>query len=184
MYIYISIVYIHGFSSRWNMSRWVKFLSCSHCQDLCQQASWLLICCTRVNNQSEVRTASWHNSDMKLKLKNFHPRWVKYLVIYAHAHSATIMFFQLVTFSLVGSNSSRWRMSIDSNWLKRKLMSLSHGQAKDQLADLASDWLFTLVQPIRSRLACWPNSWQWLKLINFHPWSPLHQLTGNVQHRL
>ena len=28
-------------------------------------------------------------------------------------------------------------------------------------------WLFTLVQPIRSRLAFWPNSWQWLQLLNF-----------------
>ena len=37
--------------------------------------------------------------------------------------------------------------------LKRKLMSLSHGQEWGQLAELASDWLFTLVQPIRSQLA-------------------------------
>ena len=33
-----------------------KFMSCIHCQELCQQASWLLIGCTRVNNQSEART--------------------------------------------------------------------------------------------------------------------------------
>ena len=26
----------------------------SYCQDLCQQTSWLLIGCTRVNNQSDV----------------------------------------------------------------------------------------------------------------------------------
>ena len=32
-----------------------KLISCSHCQELCQQASWLLIGCTRVNNQSEAR---------------------------------------------------------------------------------------------------------------------------------
>ena len=32
------------------------FLSCS--QELCQQVSWLLIGYTRVNNQSEARTAS------------------------------------------------------------------------------------------------------------------------------
>ena len=38
--------------------------------------------------------------------------------------------------------------------LKRKLMSLSHGQELCQLAVLASDWLFTLVQPIRSRFVC------------------------------
>ena len=38
--------------------------------------------------------------------------------------------------------------------LEWKLMSLSHGQELGQLADLASDWLFTLVQPIRSQLAC------------------------------
>ena len=38
--------------------------------------------------------------------------------------------------------------------LKRKLMSLSNGQELGQLADLASDWLFTLLQPIRSHLAC------------------------------
>ena len=36
----------------------LTFLSCSHCQELCQQASWLLIGCTRVNNQLEARTAS------------------------------------------------------------------------------------------------------------------------------
>ena len=28
-----------------------KFMTCSHCQELGQQASWLLIGCTRVNNQ-------------------------------------------------------------------------------------------------------------------------------------
>ena len=32
-----------------------KFMSCSQCQDLGQQASWLLIGYTRVNNQSEAR---------------------------------------------------------------------------------------------------------------------------------
>ena len=36
---------------------WI-FFSCSHCQELCQQASWLLIGCTRVNNQSEAEFAS------------------------------------------------------------------------------------------------------------------------------
>ena len=35
-----------------------KFMSCSQCQELCQQVSWLLIGCTRVNNQSESRSAS------------------------------------------------------------------------------------------------------------------------------
>ena len=35
-----------------------KFMSCCHRQELGQQASWLLIGCTRVNNQSEARTAS------------------------------------------------------------------------------------------------------------------------------
>ena len=35
-----------------------KFFSFSHCQELCQQASWLLIGGTRVNNQSEARSAS------------------------------------------------------------------------------------------------------------------------------
>ena len=35
-----------------------KFLSCSQCEELGQQASWLLIGCTRVNNQSEARSAS------------------------------------------------------------------------------------------------------------------------------
>ena len=38
--------------------------------------------------------------------------------------------------------------------LKRKLLSLSHGQELGQLAELTSDWLFTLVQPIRGKLAC------------------------------
>ena len=31
-----------------------KFMSCSHCQELRQQTRWLLIGCTRVNNQSEA----------------------------------------------------------------------------------------------------------------------------------
>ena len=35
-----------------------KFMSCSHCQELCQQAGFLLIGCKSVNNQSEARTAS------------------------------------------------------------------------------------------------------------------------------
>ena len=35
-----------------------KFMSCGHCQEKGQQASWLLIGCTRVNNQSEARSAS------------------------------------------------------------------------------------------------------------------------------
>ena len=35
-----------------------KFVSCSHCQELCQQVSWLLIGCTKVNNQSEPRSLS------------------------------------------------------------------------------------------------------------------------------
>ena len=35
-----------------------------------------------------------------------------------------------------------------------KFMSCSHGQEMGQLAVLASDWLFTLVQPIRRQLAC------------------------------
>ena len=51
-----------------------------------------------------------------------------------------------------------------------KFMSCSQCQELDQLA---SDWLFTqLGQPIRSPLICWPNSWQWLQLINFHPCWP------------
>ena len=37
--------------------------------------------------------------------------------------------------------------------LKQKFMSCRHCQELDQLADLASDWLFTLVQPIRSQHA-------------------------------
>ena len=48
-------------------------MSCSHCQELCQQTKWLLICCTRVNNQSEARSASWPNSWQWLQLINFHP---------------------------------------------------------------------------------------------------------------
>ena len=35
-----------------------KFMSCSHRQELGQQASRLLIGCTKVNNQSEAWTAS------------------------------------------------------------------------------------------------------------------------------
>ena len=39
-----------------------KLLGCSHCQELCQQENWPLIGCTRVHNQSEARSGSWHNS--------------------------------------------------------------------------------------------------------------------------
>ena len=35
-----------------------KLMSCSRCQELCQQASWLLIGYTRVNSLYEVRSAS------------------------------------------------------------------------------------------------------------------------------
>ena len=35
-----------------------NLLSCSHCQELCQQASWLLIGSPRVNNQSKARKVS------------------------------------------------------------------------------------------------------------------------------
>ena len=35
-----------------------KFMSCSHCQEVGQQASWPLIGCTRVNVQLEARSAS------------------------------------------------------------------------------------------------------------------------------
>ena len=35
-----------------------KFMSCSHCQELGQQASWLLTGYTRVNNQSEAKIVS------------------------------------------------------------------------------------------------------------------------------
>ena len=38
--------------------------------------------------------------------------------------------------------------------LEWKLMSCSHSQKLGQLADLGSDWLFTLMQPIRSQHAC------------------------------
>ena len=33
-----------------------EFMSCSQCQELGQQANWLLIGCTRGNNQSEARS--------------------------------------------------------------------------------------------------------------------------------
>ena len=36
--------------------------------------------------------------------------------------------------------------------LWRKILSCGQSQELSQLADLASDWLFTLVQPIRSPL--------------------------------
>ena len=51
-----------------------KFMSFSHCQELGQQATWLLIGYTRVNNQSEARSASWFNSWPWLQLINFHPQ--------------------------------------------------------------------------------------------------------------
>ena len=52
-----------------------KLLSCSHCQGLGQQASWLLIGFSSVNDQSEARSASWPNSwHDYLQLISFHPR--------------------------------------------------------------------------------------------------------------
>jgi len=42
----------------------------------------------------------------------------------------------------------------DRRGLERKFMSCSHGQEMDQLTLLASDWLLTLGQPIRSQLDC------------------------------
>ena len=59
-----------------------------------------------------------------------------------------------------------------------KFMSCSHCQELCQLTVLASDWLFNLVQPIRSQFACWHNSWQWLQLINFHPWAAAGKTAG------
>ena len=53
---------------------------------------------------------------------------------------------------------------------KRKLLSYSHGQGLGQLADLASHWLFTLVQPIRRQFARWLNFFTMsLQLKSFHP---------------
>ena len=42
----------------WYTNQGWKFMSWSHCQGLGQQASWLMIGYTRVNNQSEARSAS------------------------------------------------------------------------------------------------------------------------------
>ena len=53
---------IGSWRSRIRRARDENLSSCSHCQELGQQASWLLIGCTRVNNQSEARLASWPNS--------------------------------------------------------------------------------------------------------------------------
>ena len=59
-----------------------------------------------------------------------------------------------------------------------KFINCSHCQELCQPPVLASDWLFTLVQPIRSKLACWPNSWQWLQLINHRPWHVFSKFYG------
>ena len=48
-----------------------KFMSCRHCQELCQQASWLLLGCTRVNNQLEARIVTWPDSWQWLQLIYF-----------------------------------------------------------------------------------------------------------------
>ena len=50
-----------------------KLMSCGHCLEFCQQVTWLLIGCTRVNNQSEARSASWPNCWQWLQLISFHP---------------------------------------------------------------------------------------------------------------
>ena len=60
---------------------------------------------------------------------------------------------------------------------KREFISCSHCQELCQLADLASNWLSTVVKPIRSQLACGHNSWQWLQVINFHPRDPSRLLS-------
>ena len=53
-----------------------KFMSFSHayCQELCQQASWLMIGWARVNDQSEARSASWPYSWPWFQLISFHLR--------------------------------------------------------------------------------------------------------------
>ena len=58
-----------------------KFMSCIHSQKLCQQVRRLLIGCTRVNNQSEARLASWPNSWQSLQLISFHSREVRAEVV-------------------------------------------------------------------------------------------------------
>ena len=50
-----------------------KFMSCSYCQDLCHQASWLLIGYTRENNQSEARLNQLLT--MTTQLISFRCRW-------------------------------------------------------------------------------------------------------------
>ena len=48
-------------------------------------------------------------------------------------------------------NGQPFSHDLELGW---KLMSCSQCQELGQLADLASDWLFTLLQPIRSQFAC------------------------------
>ena len=76
--------------------------------------------------------------------------------------------------NLLWNCTKAWKQG---NKLVRKLLSYSQSQELVQLAFLASHWLFTLVQPIESQLACWHNSWQWLRLIVFHPWALLLQFS-------
>ena len=43
--------YLYAYDGEYGLTQGWKFMSSNHSQELCQQASWLLIGCTRVNNQ-------------------------------------------------------------------------------------------------------------------------------------
>ena len=57
-FVFFAFAILVGVGAAYFYSQGWKFMSCSHCQGLGQQTSWLLIGCTRVNNQIEARSAS------------------------------------------------------------------------------------------------------------------------------
>ena len=75
-----------------------KLMSCSHCQEMGQQASWLLIGYTRMKNQSEDNSANSPNCWQWLQLLNFRHR----------SAAAT----SLTSPSLATASSSPWARAI------------------------------------------------------------------------
>ena len=71
-----------------------KLLSCSHCKELCQQESWLLIGCTRVNNHQkpdeQVDPTLDHDSNSKVSTPAIYLRSISSYVIHVRKSNRNI----------------------------------------------------------------------------------------------
>ena len=67
--------------------------------------------------------------------------------------------------------SWRWNSCLTTQFLGRKLLSLSQCQELGQRANLAPDCFLFPGSQSEAKLAIWPNSWHWLQHISFHPCS-------------